>query len=45
LRTNIHKHGMRYRASELVKVVTGADLSHQPFIDYLNGKFRSLYGI
>lgn len=45
LRTNIHRHGMRYRANELVKVVTGSELSHQPFVDYLNAKFRPLYGI
>lgn len=45
LRENIHKHGMRYRAHELVKVVTGAELSHKPFVDYLNAKYRPLYGI
>ncbi|MCG3127091.1 MAG: Thermostable carboxypeptidase 1 [Phycisphaerae bacterium] len=45
LRSNIHRHGQRYRAHELVKVVTGAELSHRPFMDYLAGKFRPLYGI
>lgn len=45
LRENIHQHGQRYRAGELVRVVTGRDLSHQPFIDYLNAKYRPLYGI
>lgn len=45
LRASIHRHGMRYRAQELVKVVTEADLSHQPFVDYLNQKFRPLYGL
>jgi carboxypeptidase Taq len=45
LRTNIHQHGMRYRAAELVQVVTGRPLSHQPFVDYLKGKFRPLYGL
>ncbi len=45
LRKNIHRHGQRYRAQELVKVVTGAELSHEPFIAYLNAKFRPLYGI
>ena len=45
LRENIHRHGKRYRAHELVKVVTGQELSHKPFIDYLNGKFRPLYGL
>ena len=45
LRENIHRHGMRYRARELVKVVTGEELSHQPFVDYLNAKYRPLYGV
>lgn len=45
LRSNIHQHGMRYRAGELVQVVTGRPLSHQPFVDYLNAKFKPLYGV
>ncbi len=45
LRENIHRHGQRYRATELVKVVTGQELSHKPFMQYLNTKFRPLYGI
>lgn len=45
LREKIHRHGKRYRASELVKVVTGRELSHQPFVDYLKSKFRPLYGL
>lgn len=45
LRENIHRHGQQYRATELVKRVTGAELSHRPFVDYLNGKFKSLYGL
>lgn len=45
LRENIHRHGMRYRASELVRIVTGQDLSHEPFMAYLNAKFKPLYGI
>lgn len=39
LRRNVHEHGMRYRATELVKVVTGRELSVKPFITYLNEKF------
>jgi carboxypeptidase Taq len=45
LRENVHRHGRRYRARELVKVVSGRELSHQPFIDYLNAKFKPLYGL
>lgn len=45
LRTNVHHHGRRYRAHELVKVVSGSELSPRPFLDYLNGKYRALYGV
>jgi carboxypeptidase Taq len=45
LRENIHRHGKRYRANELVKVVSGNELSHRPFIDYLHAKFKPLYGL
>lgn len=45
LRENIHRHGQRYRAAELVQVVTGRPLSHGPYINYLNGKYRPLYGL
>jgi carboxypeptidase Taq len=45
LRARIHRHGQRYRAGELVQVVTGRPLSPQPFLEYLNAKFRPLYGI
>lgn len=45
LRKNIHSHGQRYRAEDLVKMVTGQPLSHKPLMDYLNAKFGELYGI
>jgi carboxypeptidase Taq len=45
LRQNIHGHGKRYRANELVKVVTGQDLSPRPFIEYLQAKYKPLYGL
>jgi carboxypeptidase Taq len=45
LRESIHRHGQRYRAAELVQVVTGQPLSHVPFINYLNSKYRPLYGL
>ncbi len=44
LRENIHRHGARYRPGELVQVVTGAPLSHRPFVDYLRRKYQPLYG-
>ncbi len=45
LREKIHRHGQRYRAGELVQVVTGQPLSPTAFINYLNRKFRPLYGV
>jgi carboxypeptidase Taq len=45
LRENVHRHGQRYRAGELCEKVTGAPLSHAPLVDYLNKKYRALYGL
>ncbi|RMF86122.1 MAG: carboxypeptidase M32 [Planctomycetota bacterium] len=45
LRKNIHQHGQRYRPTELVKVVTGRELSHEPYIAALKAKFEPLYGL
>lgn len=44
LREHIHRQGKRYRAAELVERVTGKALSHEPFIEYLRGKYQPLYG-
>jgi carboxypeptidase Taq len=43
LRKNIHRHGKRYRAGELVKRVTGRDLSPEPLLAHLRRK-AELYG-
>ncbi len=45
LLTNVHRHGMRYRANDLCKEVTGASLSVDPFMDYVNNKFKPIYGL
>ncbi|MHC4697382.1 MAG: carboxypeptidase M32, partial [Planctomycetota bacterium] len=45
LRTNIHQHGQRYRADELIKVVTGKPLSIEPFVIYVTEKFSTVYGV
>jgi carboxypeptidase Taq len=39
LRTNVHQHGRRYSAEELIQRITGAPLSSGPFLRYLEGKF------
>lgn len=44
LRSNIHRHGRRYRAAELVKEVTGKALSTRPFIQYIETRMNEVYG-
>ncbi len=43
LRQHIHQHGMRYRAYDLVEVVTGEPLSHEPLMAHLRAKYGELY--
>jgi carboxypeptidase Taq len=45
LRTQVHQHGQRFTAAELVHRVTGQPLSHLPLIEHLRSKFGSLYGL
>jgi carboxypeptidase Taq len=44
LRKNIHRHGKRYLPRQLVKNVTGADLSAEPLLRHLRKK-AEVYGI
>jgi len=39
LRENVHRHGMRYRGPELIKNITGKELSAKAFVEYLKVKF------
>ncbi len=41
---NIHQHGQRYRANQLVEKVTGKPLSYKPLIDYMTAKYGEIYG-
>jgi carboxypeptidase Taq len=45
LRQNIHRHGQRYTASQLVQRVTGKPLSAQPLLDHLHRKALELYHV
>jgi len=45
LRSNIHAHGQRFTATELVARVTGRPLSHQALITHLTQKLGPLYGL
>lgn len=42
LKRNIHEQGRRYLATDLIKQVTGEDLSSAPFNDYICQKIQSL---
>ena len=43
LRENIYQHGRKYTAPELVKRVTGSDITIEPYISYLRTKYGELY--
>jgi carboxypeptidase Taq len=45
LQKNIHQRGQNYSATELVQLVTGKPLSHEPLMRHLRGKLEPLYGI
>lgn len=45
LRNNIHRHGQRWRADELIRQVSGRPLSTGPFATYIEEKFKPLYGL
>jgi len=44
LKRNIHSHGDLYDPEELIKRATGTNLVPQPYLQYLNKKYGSLYG-
>jgi carboxypeptidase Taq len=45
LKDNIYQHGSKYTASELIKRVTGKELTIQPYINYLRTKYGELYSL
>jgi carboxypeptidase Taq len=45
LRNRIHRHGHRYRSSELVWRVTGSAPDPQPLLRALESKYGALYGV
>ncbi len=45
LNTKIHRHGRRYRAAELCRMVTGADLSADPLMRHLESRAQAVYGL
>jgi carboxypeptidase Taq len=45
LRKNIHLPGMRYAPRDLVKHVTGSDLTPEPLLRHLSKKASEYYGV
>ncbi|HEY3272439.1 MAG TPA: carboxypeptidase M32 [Methanocella sp.] len=45
LRENVHRHGRRYDARELIKKATGRAPGEECFIRYLHEKYGRIYGI
>ncbi len=45
LRDNIHTHGKKFTPTELVKRVTGGEMSAAPFLAYLQEKYTRIYGL
>ena len=45
LRENIHRHGRRKLAGEIVRDITGDDPSPAPYLRYLESKFSELYAL
>lgn len=45
LRNNVHQHGHRYPAAELIRRATGQDLSANPLVESLRTKCARVYGL
>lgn len=44
LRSNVHQHGRRRSANELLEKATGSSLNATPWLDYVRQKFGAIYG-
>jgi carboxypeptidase Taq len=42
---NVHRHGRKFGADELVRRACGAKLTARPYLDYLRAKYGELYGL
>jgi carboxypeptidase Taq len=45
LRRHVHEHGRKYQPQEVVERATGRRIDSAPYLDYLDRKFRALYGL
>jgi carboxypeptidase Taq len=45
LRENVHRHGSKFGAAELLERITGQPISVGPFVSYLKAKLSDAYGV
>lgn len=45
LKENIHQYGRQFTPQQMIQKVTGQPLSEQPYIDYLENKYKAIYQI
>ncbi|HXT02424.1 MAG TPA: carboxypeptidase M32 [Elusimicrobiota bacterium] len=45
LRDNVHRHGRKFGAEEIVRRATGKPISPEPYLRYLAAKFGEIYGL
>ena len=45
LRANVHRHGRKFSALELLRRITGGGLDAEPWLRYARTKFGGLYGV
>lgn len=45
LRTELHQHGRRLEAQDLVEQATGRRIDPEPYLQYLEGKYGELYSL
>jgi carboxypeptidase Taq len=45
LRLNIHQHGRKFTAEEIIKQATGQPLNHKAFVRYVTAKFAKVYDL
>jgi len=43
LNTNIHQHGAKFEPQELIQKITGNRIDSQPYIRYLQTKYKDIY--
>jgi carboxypeptidase Taq len=45
LRTHVHRYGRKFRPQELVERVTGSRIDPEPYLRYVETKYRDVYGL